>query len=191
VIKIQNLNPKMLGEPDAGSWLKCPNCGIRFKLTDKSRWNKRRHTTCGQLITFANQENKPEPVWCVVANIAEDIPFGEKHLIQKGTKHFSPGTKIYCYPPLWDTYKGIQVIGRHRGSKQFVTMVVNLKWLENCRVKLVYNPHILKELGKHWDGTEESKKRAENLIEIIEYYKSYNKNKIDRDLKTLSQNDST
>lgn len=176
----------MLGEPDSDGWLNCPNCGIRFKLTNKYSWKKRRHTTCGQRITFANRENKPEPVWCVVGNIAENISFGEEHQIQKGTKHFSPGTKIYCYPPLWDTWKGIQVISRHRGSKQFVTMVINLKWLENCRVKLVYNPHILNEFSDYWDGTEESKKRAENLLGIIDYWKLYGENKVDKNSTLLS-----
>lgn len=117
-------------------------------------------------------ESRVNSIWCVVANIAEDIPFGEEKQLRKGTKHFSPGTKIYCYPPLWDTWKGIQVIGRHRGSKQFVTMVINLNWLVNYRIKLVYNPLILNLLSKYWDGTDDSKKRAENLIDILDYWKS-------------------
>jgi hypothetical protein len=168
VIKIQNDNPEMLGEANTDGWINCPNCGIRFKLTDTSRWKKRRHTTCGQRITFANRENKIEPLWCVVANIAEDISFGEEHRIQKGTKHFSPGTKVYCCPPLWgDGYENIKVVARHRGSKQFVTMIVRAKWLTNCRAKLVYNPHILNEISNVWDGSEKSKNLAENLVQIV------------------------
>jgi len=158
----------MIAEPDTEGWLKCPNCGIRFKLTDKSRWKKRRHTTCGQRITFANREIKPEPIWCVVANIAENIPFGEEHHIQKGTKHFSPSTKVYCYPPLWgDGYEKIKVVARHRGSKQFVTMIVRDKWLVDCRAKLAYNPHIISELGDVWDGSEKSKQLAEELARVV------------------------
>lgn len=128
----------------------------------------------GQLMA---PKEKPEPVWCVVANIVENIPFGAEHRIRKGTKHFSPGTKIYCYPPLWDIWNNVQVIGRHRGSRQFATMVINLNWLENCRVKLVYEPHILRAFSDYWDGTKESKKRAENLLGIIEYWQSYSKNR--------------
>ena len=118
-------------------------------------------------------ERQGQPIWCVVGNIADEITFGEERQLRKGTKHFSPGTKIYCYPPLWDTWKGIKVIGRHRGSRQFVTMVINLQWLVDYRAKLVYNPHILAELSGYWDGTEESKRRAENLVGIIDYWKSY------------------
>ena len=124
----------------------------------------------------ANIESPGQPIWCVVGNIADEIPFGEEGQLRQGTKHFSPGTKIYCYPPLWDTWKGIKVIGRHRGSRQFVTMVINLKWLVNYRPRLVYHPHIRAEMSGYWDGTEESKRRAENLVGIINYWKSYNSN---------------
>jgi len=114
------------------------------------------------------RENKTQPVWCVVANIAEDIPFGEEHQIKKGTKHFSPGTKVYCYPPLWgDGYENIKVVARHRGSKQFVTMVVRDKWLLDCRAKLAYNPHIVHKLRDDWDGSEKSKQLAEELAHIL------------------------
>jgi hypothetical protein len=120
------------------------------------------------LNMFVERENKPHPVWCVVANIAEDIPFGEEHQIKKGTKHFSPGTKVYCYPPLWgDGYENIKVVARHRGSKQFVTMVVRDKWLVNSRAKLAYNPHIIHKLRDDWDGSEKSKQIAEELAQIL------------------------
>ena len=55
-----------------------------------------------------------------------------------------------------------------------MAIVINLKWLVNYRPKLVYHPHILAEMSGHLDGTEESKRRAENLVGIINYWKSYN-----------------
>ena len=68
----------------------------------------------------------PEPIWCVVANVAEETgrgPGGRE--IGRGTKHFPPGAKVYCSPPLWgDGYERIRVVGRHRGSHRYVTMVV-------------------------------------------------------------------
>jgi uncharacterized C2H2 Zn-finger protein len=183
-LRVKNTNAEMTAEADSGEWLKCPNCGVAFNLSDRERWTGYLHKACGQKIRITNFENQAKPIWCVVGNIAEEIPFGEGKQLRKGTKHFSPGTKIYCYPPLWDTWKGIQVIGRHRGSKQFVTMVINLKWLINYRTKLVYNPHILNELSGYWDETEESKKRAENLIGIIDYWKLNNENKVDENSTT-------
>ena len=35
---------------DDKGWVRCPNCGKGFKLTDKHRWTGRRHTTCGQKL---------------------------------------------------------------------------------------------------------------------------------------------
>jgi hypothetical protein len=60
--------------------------------------------------------------WCLVGNIVHERPCGEGgREIQQGTKHFSPGTEVYCLPTQWgDGYQRIIVIGRHRGSKRFV-----------------------------------------------------------------------
>ena len=43
--------------------------------------------------------------------------YGENHEVKLGTKHFSPGTKVYCAPGHWgDGGENIVVIGKHRGS---------------------------------------------------------------------------
>ena len=36
--------------------------------------------------------------WYLVANVIENQSYGENHEIRKGTKHFTPHTKIYCSP---------------------------------------------------------------------------------------------
>src|SRR4051812_11515365 len=83
-------------------WVKCPGCNVRFKTSDRKAWTGYRHKACGQQLIITNVENQAEPVWCVVANISEHIPSGPGGKESKrGTKHFSAGTKIYCYPPLW------------------------------------------------------------------------------------------
>jgi hypothetical protein len=166
--KVQNYDSEILAEADENDWIKCPNCSVRFKLTDRKRWTGYCHKTCGQRIRVINRVNQVNPVWCVVGNIAEDVVFGEENIIQKGTKHFSPGTKVYCYPPLWgDGYENIKVIARHRGSKKFVTMVIRARWLVNCRAKLIYNPDVLNQISGVWDGSEDSKELAEELSQII------------------------
>ena len=79
--------------------------------------------------------------WCLVANIKPEQLFGENHEIKKGTKHFSPNTKVYCSAPHWgDGYEQIVVAGRHRGSSRLVLMVVKRKQLTNWRTQYVYLP---------------------------------------------------
>jgi len=79
--------------------------------------------------------------WYLVANVKEDIPYGEKKEIRKGTKHFAPNTKVYCSAPQWgDGYNNIIVGGRHRGSSKLVCMVINWTKLTNWRTEYAYVP---------------------------------------------------
>jgi hypothetical protein len=89
-----------------------------------------------------------ESQWCLVGNIVAERPSGEGGAqLRRGTKHFSPGTKIYAFPAQWgDGYENIIVVGRHRGSKKFVTMVIKSYWVTNWRAKVVYNPEVLRRL---------------------------------------------
>jgi len=58
----------------------------------------------------------------------------------------------------------VQVVGRHRASHRYVTMIVRADWLTNWRVDLVYSPHVISELWPAWDGSAVSKARAEELV---------------------------
>lgn len=49
-----NDNTLMKAMPDEHGWVTCPNCLIRFKLTDKRRWTGLRHKPCGQKIKLTN-----------------------------------------------------------------------------------------------------------------------------------------
>lgn len=109
-------------------------------------------------------------IWCVVANVTEVQIFGETQETQIGTKHFSPGTKVYCFPPLWgDGYENIKVIGRHRGSRKLITMIIPSKRLENWRVKYVYHPHVIYEILK--EGVLWNKETAENMVRCLQVEK--------------------
>jgi hypothetical protein len=39
-----------------------------------------------------------EFIWSLVGNIVDAHFFGEQKEIRRGTKHFSPGTKVYYFP---------------------------------------------------------------------------------------------
>ena len=160
--------PAMEAQKSLLGWIKCPGCGASFKFSDRRAWTGYRHTSCGQRLMITNVARQAEPVWCVVANVSDRIPSGEHGEIRRGTKHFSAGTRIYCFPPLWgDGYENIRVIGRHRGSIQFVEMVLPSKCLVDCRAKLVYGPYVLDRVSGHWDGTEKSKRLAHELADVI------------------------
>ncbi|MEO8395100.1 MAG: ankyrin repeat domain-containing protein, partial [Chloroflexota bacterium] len=87
---------------------------------------------------------------------------GEAHEIVLGTKHFSPNTKVYCFPPQWgDGYEKIKVAGRHRGARGLRIMVIQSKRLINWRVKQVYDPFVVRNVPE-W-----RKARAELMVAAI------------------------
>ena len=105
-------------------------------------------------------------MWCPVANVADTRPYGEGGKeTRRGTKHFPPGAKVYCFPALWaDAYESVKVVGRHRGSHRYVTMIVESRWLINRRADLVYSPHVIFELAPHWDGSSPAKDLAHSIV---------------------------
>ncbi len=107
------------------------------------------------------------PVWCPIANIVAERSYGPGGMeLRRGAKHFPPGAKVYCYPPLWgDGYENIQVIGRHRGSHRYVKMVIRSAWLTNWRVDLAYSPHLIRHLWPMWSGIERSKTQSLEIVE--------------------------
>lgn len=116
---------------------------------------------------MSDTATKCDPVWCMVGSIVEQRPYGDSGAETRiGTKHFSPGTKVYCFPPLWgDGYERIKVIGYHKGTRgrQLVVMVIRSAWVENRRAELVYKPSIISRFDGVWDGSLKSKRLAMSL----------------------------
>jgi len=115
-------------------------------------------------------------IWCLIANMRAERHAGPGGTeVWAGTKHFRPGAKLYCWPPMWDSYNGtgtfdsIRVFGMHRASHRYVTMVVKARWLTNWRVKAVYDPRIIRALTPSdrplWNDSDEARARAEELAE--------------------------
>jgi hypothetical protein len=104
--------------------------------------------------------------WCLVGNIIDPSDQDQQPLPQ-GTKHFSGGTKVYCLPAQWgDGYDRIKVIGRHRGSRQFVTMIISADRVVNWRAKVVYDPEVLRRLAQiqpNW----QTKAAIEAYLELL------------------------
>lgn len=144
----------------------CPACGFEFTVDDRMEWTGLRHSACGQKLNLVGVENQVKPVWCLVGNIVEERragPGGEQSW--RGTKHFSPGTKVYCYPPMWgDGGERLQVLGRPRHSQRFIQVIIKFAWVTNRRAKLVYSPTLVDRLGAYWDGSPRSRELAEALV---------------------------
>jgi hypothetical protein len=107
--------------------------------------------------------------WCLVGNVRAQTRHGRDGSdIQTGTKHFSPGTKVYCLPPLWhDGYEKIKVVGRHRGTRKLVTMVVKSDWITNWRAKVVYSPEVRRHLSQAARHRWQSQKDVEKFAKLI------------------------
>jgi hypothetical protein len=117
---------------------------------------------------MADESPDQDSLLCLVGNIVPERPYGEGGKeIRRGTKHFSPGTKVYCFPSQWgDGYEQIKVIGRHRGSKRFVTMIIRSEWVTNWRAKFVYNPEVLRRF--HEEGNYEwTQEYLDAMIECL------------------------
>jgi hypothetical protein len=108
--------------------------------------------------------------WCLVGNIIElSLYDRDQQPSPQGTKHFSGGPKVYCLPAQWgDGYDKIKVVGCHRGSKQFVTMIISADRVTNWRAKVVYDPEVLRRLAQirfNWQTKAEVEAYLESLIQ--------------------------
>lgn len=114
--------------------------------------------------------NNSNPVWTVVGNIVAERPYGTNGAETKqGTKAFKPGNKVYIidwYPGMCES---ITVIGLARKSKKLVTMVINVKWVENLRIKLTYNPAVIRKIHEYHgiNQTYLTEEFAEKLYQAI------------------------
>lgn len=87
--------------------------------------------------------NEDIGIWCIVANIKREHPFGPGGEETKvGTPQFRGGTKVYiagCWP---GPCTSVVCIGLHRHTRRFITCTVDVKRVENFRVRLVYHPYV-------------------------------------------------
>lgn len=123
------------------------------------------------------EEEIEPPQWCVVANVRKVIHYGPNQgdWTQIGTKHLSPGTKIYVRGANWDAeFTKISVVGKHRGTSRLTLIVIRPSWLTNYRAQVVYSPRVLRKLRERRfpgptsefpvDASEDSKAKAEYLV---------------------------
>ena len=118
------------------------------------------------------------PIWCPVANMKAERAFGPGGVeVKRGSKHFAPGAKLYCDRASWGAvyYDQIQVVGHHRASHRYVTMIVSSSWLTNWRVELAYSPYVIRAFWPRWDGTAEGKERAQEIVDMMREFEAAGK----------------
>jgi hypothetical protein len=134
-----------------------------------------------------NQQETLPPVWCIVANIVHERPYGPAgQETRRGTKHFAPGAKVYIIDFFWGTgAEDVTLVGRHRRSHHYITMTIRTKWLVNWRAELVYSPYVIRKRLEHpwaykpdlpvpdadpleWIGSAAAKAVAEQLIRNLQ-----------------------
>lgn len=120
-------------------------------------------------------EETSDFIWCLVGNAVEEREYGEEKEIKSGTKHFRPGAKLYCFPPLWgDGYEKIKVIGLPRKSKRRITVVMKSDLINNWRKQKVYDQFIIDTMieNRGWDYSADSHKRLDELLDSLIKYRT-------------------
>lgn len=110
--------------------------------------------------------------WYLVGNVVQEHEFGESKEIRHGSKHFTPGTKVYCLPVQWgDGYEKAIVVGIARGPRRLITVVMSTKLITNWRAQVVYSPAILSHLGNGHDGFNQQWNSREEVQEYVDLLK--------------------
>jgi hypothetical protein len=82
--------------------------------------------------------------WAVVANVRAEA-FGRTR--SPGTRHFSAGTLVWDLGAFWgDGGERIRVLGRHRGGRRLVEVIMATRYLVNFRAKCAYAPGVIRAL---------------------------------------------
>ncbi|HRI26715.1 MAG TPA: hypothetical protein PK239_11555 [Chitinophagales bacterium] len=121
-------------------------------------------------IVTNKRSEEPEFIWCLVGNIIDEHYFGEHKEVKRGTKHFLPNTKVYCFPSLWgDGYEDVKVIGRHRKSKTYISIIMPSKYITNWRIQKVYSPYIRSTMQANygWRNSDEDKNVILGMLEWL------------------------
>lgn len=99
----------------------------------------------------------PAWIWCVVGNIHTDQPSGENNSAGRGTRQFSPGTRVYFYPEASDhaiRRRSAPVLGKQSGQSTLVRSVIGFDCVEKLRVKQVHDGHVIGAMVRGWLSSE-------------------------------------
>jgi hypothetical protein len=103
--------------------------------------------------------------WCVVGNVVAERLHGSEGEVRHGTKHFSPGTKVYLVDAYWGRGgETVTVLGLARRPKRWISVDVSARVLENWRAKVIYDPGVLRRLLHIQSPTEAEASRISSVL---------------------------
>ena len=110
-----------------------------------------------------------KPIWCIVADVAEATLWDQHgNIKQRGTRHFNGGETVYCSPSIWGQGNAsVKAIGLDRRTGRPIAVIMSAQYLTNWRVAQVDDPDVLDEFSNQWDDTDQSHRRAEELVEQL------------------------
>lgn len=121
-------------------------------------------------MTSNNYKETSDYIWCLIGNAVNERDYVEGKELKRGTKHFRPGAKLYCFPPLWgDGYESIKVIGLPKKSKKRITVVMKSDLITNWRKQKVFDRFIIDTMieNKGWDYSADSHERLDILLKSL------------------------
>lgn len=92
-----------------------------------------------------SEDPMPEWIWCLVANVRDSsrpVVMPEKER-RGGCKHFAAGTRVYVYYQNWCTAERCAVLGKKKGTHEYIRKYINPDVLTNFRLKKVYSPTVI------------------------------------------------
>jgi hypothetical protein len=123
-------------------------------------------------VSTYKSQNNPE-FWAVIANIKNKVPYGPAGKEKKsGLRKFKAGAKVHIVGAFYGQCEHIVVVGQQRNSGKYISCVINVKAVENLRVKKIYSKKILQllEKGTNYNTGEtafSTKEEAEELAKVI------------------------
>ncbi|MGI4969674.1 MAG: hypothetical protein ACRYGH_12030 [Janthinobacterium lividum] len=121
----------------------------------------------------------PKSYWTATGNIVRERPYGPGGVETRyGTKHFTPGAKVYII----DWYAGmcerLIVVGVHRKSKRLIKLVLDVKAVENLRPRVCYVPAVIAKIEQHYSPMRLgylTQEFAERICHVVPMWQAQNK----------------
>jgi hypothetical protein len=130
-------------------------------------------STLSYAYKYFRSSNKSEVgqsllAWAVAGNISDvernGVKSGQRY---RGTRVFSPGTKVFAGEIYWGMLRKGHFIGLNRVTKRFSNSVLDLLLIENLRVKSIYSQSEYNKLKKLECSLFETSEGADKLLENI------------------------
>ncbi len=111
-----------------------------------------------------------DPVQGIIATVKNTL-YAMQDVTIRGGEHFAAGSEVYPHRQISsDGYARTYVTGRHRETRNYITVVQLTRRFENWRSGLIHDPIVVYELrykGYGWIGNPEEQQEIDTLVRIM------------------------